>query len=105
MTISCALGRNQSRLGLDVTSFTVIHFLYLVSLVFCSAGQELKSGQCVDCGRGYYKSNSVEPTDTRFGACTACDGDLITDGPAGTSADDCVIRKCSIIRLAPSCKS
>ncbi|KAK3784027.1 hypothetical protein RRG08_025221 [Elysia crispata] len=61
---------------------------------FCPPGQEEsppQSQQCQPCARGFWRSQTL---DMRFENCTACTGEMTTQGQGATSPSDCMIRIC-----------
>ena len=58
---------------------------------YCPAGEELVSGKCAKCQRGFYKSN--ENKVARFDKCEACPVEHITEVVGATHVENCTIGK------------
>ena len=58
---------------------------------YCPAGEELVSGKCEKCQRGFYKSN--ENKAARFNKCEACPPEFITKATGAVHKNNCNIGK------------
>ncbi|XP_041364067.1 uncharacterized protein LOC121379488 [Gigantopelta aegis] len=58
---------------------------------FCQSGEELVSGNCVVCQRGYYR----DITEGTFLPCKPCPSEFITKQTGSKSLADCTVKNCS----------
>ncbi|KAI0230172.1 hypothetical protein LSAT2_019429 [Lamellibrachia satsuma] len=66
---------------------------FILIAAYCKAGQQLVQDSCAPCPQGFYKSDKNDAD--KFGNCTVCPVDLITDSIGATNIDNCTRGNCS----------